>query len=267
MPARVPTLGGAQLWQDRRWRDGWRVQRHVWTGHHRVLDPGERRVRSGDLASCLAALPDAPCPETLVVVLHGLGRTRRSMRHVEETLGVAGFAVARLDYASTRRPIPEHAAQVLEVLGDLPGTRRVHFVTHSLGGIVARLVLASEAWPAAIEAGRLVMFAPPNRGASLAQELARRMPGPFRALMGPSSSEIAAGLSDVPPPRIPFAVVAGNKGDLNPLIPGDDDGIVGVQETKLEGMAVHREVEALHTFVMDHPEAQATMVEFLRGGD
>jgi hypothetical protein len=61
-------------------------------------------------------------------------------------------------------------------------------------------------------------------------------------------------------------VVAGQKGEsLNPLIPGPDDGVVGVEETKLEGMSEHVVVDAIHTFVMRHPEARARAVRFLRG--
>ena len=34
----LPTLGGMQFWGDVTHRAGWRVQRHVVTGHHRLLD-------------------------------------------------------------------------------------------------------------------------------------------------------------------------------------------------------------------------------------
>jgi hypothetical protein len=267
----VPTLGGAQLWADRRWRSGWRVQQNVLTGHHRLLDPRDRRHAVGTLATCEAALDrgaprDVGCGEP-VVVLHGLGRSRRSMAAMTASLADAGFLPVVLDYPSTRRGIGAHVEQVIEVLthleGSSEGRRRVSFVTHSLGGIVARGVLGHPAFPDHLVPGRMVMCAPPNRGASLARTLDGRLSPIFAAIMGPSGSELAAGVA-VPVPTIPFLVVAGQRGtSLNPLIGSPDDGVVAVEETKLEGMTEHLVVDAIHTFVMQHPETRAATVRFL----
>lgn len=264
----IPTLGGAQLWADRRWRAGWRLQQHVLTGHHRLLDPFDRRHVAGSLAACEAVLNRQRLPRTarrVVVVLHGLGRTRRSMLGMAEALEHAGHSPVRLDYPSTRRGLDAHVAQVLEVIEHLAGAEEIDFVTHSLGGIVVRGLLASEAWPRRLSPRRLVMLAPPNRGAALARLLDERAPLLFRAVMGPSGSEVAAGLR-LPAPSIPFVVVAGSQRGgrgINPAIEGDDDGVVGVEETKLEGMARHVVVDALHTFVMDHPDARRVTLEHL----
>lgn len=264
----VPTLGGAQLWADRRWRAGWRIQQHVLTGHHRLLDPADRRHASGTLARCVdaltvRALPAAPA--RVVVVLHGLGRSRRSMAGLARALTDAGHTPVRLDYPSTRRGLADHVAQVLEVLAHLEGAAEVDFVTHSLGGIVTRGVLASPAWPPRLSPRRVAMLAPPNRGAALARMLHGSVPGLFGAVMGPSGGEVADGIP-YPPPSVPFLVVAGGQGaarGLNPAIEGDDDGVVGVEETRLDGMVEHRVVEAIHTFVMDHPEARRAVLDFL----
>ncbi len=188
------------------------------------------------------------------------------MRSVEPVLREAGFGVARLDYPSTRLRLEAHVATLVELMSDLPGTRRVHFVTHSLGGILARRTLASEDWPGAIEQGRLVMFAPPSQGASLARALDAKLGGLFEAVMGPSGRQIA-GSGVAPLPTVPFLVVAGStRGGrgTNPLIPGDDDGIVGVEETRLPGMAHHVVVDSIHTLVMNHPQAHEAMRTFLR---
>ena len=139
----VPTLGGAQLWADRRWRAGWRVQQNVLTGHHRLLDPSDRRHAFGSLEECASRLSALPAgPARLVVLLHGLGRTRRSLRGMADALEAAGHAVALLDYPSTRRPIEDHVAQVVDLVSNLEGVSELSFVTHSLGGVVARGVLA-----------------------------------------------------------------------------------------------------------------------------
>ena len=227
----------------------------------------------GTLATCEAAL-DRLAPRDvardgageLVVVLHGLGRSRRSMVAMTASLEGAGFVPVVLDYPSTRRGIGAHVEQVIEVLSHIEGPRGVSFVTHSLGGIVARGVLGHPGFPSHLAPRRLVMCAPPNRGASLARTLDGRLSPIFAAIMGPSGRELATGIA-VPVPSIPFLVVAGKRGaSLNPLIGSPDDGVVAVEETKLEGMAEHLVVEAIHTFVMQHPDARAAAVRFLSEG-
>ncbi|MBX3250642.1 MAG: hypothetical protein KF901_25920 [Myxococcales bacterium] len=266
----LPTLGGAQLWADRRWRDGYRVQQHVLTRHHRLLDPHDRRLLSGTFEACLAALAETdakPCPEDVVVLLHGLGRSRRSLAGVDRAFRAAGLYPVRVDYPSTRRPLEAHVAQIVELLAHLEGARRVSFFTHSLGGIVARGVLADGTWPSHLAPHRVVMSAPPNGGASFARVLRAHAGALLAAVMGPSALQVGPG-PDYPPPPVPFLVIAGHAGrderGLNPLLDGDDDGIVTVAETALEGMEGQVIVESFHTFVMDHPDARAAAIAFLK---
>lgn len=260
----LPTLGGAQLWADRRYRDGWRVQEHVLTGACRLLDARDWRRAAGPLAHCVEALEarsPPPCPPHVVVVLHGLGRSRRSMRSMAAALRGAGLAPMCLDYPSTRRPIAAHVEQVAEVLEHLPGATDVSFVTHSLGGIVARGVLARGSLP--LSPRRLVMLAPPNQGASFARQLRARAPRTLSGLAGPAALELADGV-EYPAPAIPFLVVAARRpGGLNPWIEGEDDGVVGVEETRLPGAHEHLVVDAVHTLLMNHPEAQRAAARFL----
>lgn len=272
----VPTLGGAQLWSDVRWREGWRVQRHVLSRWHRLLDPHDHAHALGTEQACERALDARVSPrhhEHLVVVLHGLGRSRRSMRPMVRALEATGHDVAWLDYASTRQTLREHGRAVATLLAHVDATR-VSFVTHSLGGLVARLALAelegaSEGSPRGSlrerlpRPHRLVMCAPPSRGAAMARLLHANVRGLARPVFGPVLDELAQGL-DVPLPTIPFLVIAGAKGErINPLLEGPDDGIVTVEETKLDGMTAHLVVDAIHTFVMGHPEAMAAATRFV----
>ena len=147
------------------------------------------------------------------------------------------------------------------MLAHLPPGSRISLVTHSLGGIIARRVLA-DGWPEQLTPHRLVMLAPPSTSAHLASRLDS---APFHLLMGPSARQLAHGV-DVPTPSIPFAIIAGSLRDgrgINPLLSGDDDGIVRVEETRLTGCAQHHVVPALHTTIMNHPEARALTVRFL----
>ena len=257
-----PTLGGGQWWTDVRWRNGFRVQRHALSGSYRLLDPKDRQLAQGGLLECELAMPDGSTPEHLVLLLHGLGRRSKSLHGLGHVLREDGHAVAAIDYASTRRPLEEHAAALNGLVANLRGTTDISLVTHSMGGIVARRAL-SVGWPERIRARRLMMLAPPSRGAQLA---ARLNSAPFRAVMGPAAVELAEG-AHVPLPSIPFAVIAGSmRGGrgLNPLLTGDDDGIVSVEETRLEGALAHHVIPSLHTTIMNHPEAQRITREFLR---
>lgn len=265
---KIPTMGGAQFWADRRYRDGWRVQENVLTGHHRLLDPNDRRHAFGTIERCLTqfeALPAEAAPADVVVLLHGLRRSRRSLVGLSRALEAAGHRTICLDYPSTRRSLDEHVTQVLGILGHLEGTRRVSFVTHSLGGIIARGALASPLWPERLAKGRVVMMAPPNQGSALARIFAESVPTVFGGVAGPAGFEIADG-PHYAEPSVPVMVVAGRLRPgvgLNPLLVGDDDGVVAVEETKLALMSEHLVVDAIHTLVMDHPEAVAAALRFL----
>ncbi len=193
----------------------------------------------------------------LVVLLHGLGRTRRSLARMDRALVHAGFSTMRIDYPSTRRPIERHAEAVAEQLSRAPVPAKLSFVTHSLGGLVLRQLCTYEApWREAM--ARVVMLAPPNQGASLAATLDKG--GLIRAILGPSFGQIASGRAEtLPAPDVPFAIFAGNA----PGVPGD--GLLRIEETRLEGAAEHHVVPTIHTFIMNHPAVIAGTIAFLRG--
>lgn len=268
----LPTLGGRQLWADVRYSAGYRVQRHVWTGHHRLLDPQDRRLDGGDLDRCSAGLdaaaPDTPGDGDRVVLLHGLGRSRRCFEPLSRRLRSAGHEPIALDYPSTRGTIEEHADQVADLLTHLPGRGRLAFVTHSLGGLVARRLLSLDdaRWQQRHRPSRMVMIAPPSRGSSLARRL--KPNAVFSLVLGPAGGQVAEQVTLAPPP-IPFLVVAGTlRGGRggNPLLRGDDDGIVTVEETHLDGAERHLQVPEIHTLLMQHPKTMHAVVDFLADG-
>lgn len=271
----LPTAGGQQLWADVAWDDGWRVQEHVWTGHGRLLDGGDVRRAWGDVDACKDALAErrarasaAPPEGPVVVVLHGLWRTRGAMEPLVEALDAEGYDVLDVTYPSTRRSISEHAAQVAELLDGLPGEgREVSFVTHSLGALVTRALLARDGdpWRERHRLGRAVFIAAPHQGAAMAR-IGAKIPGAL-AIYGEPSREIAEGAALVlPAPPLPFmniAAVRGTEGGWNPLIPGDDDGVVGLAETHLGGEAAHVAIRGIHTTVMGQPLAVDAAAGFL----
>ncbi len=191
----------------------------------------------------------------LVVLLHGLGRTRRSLARMDRALAEHGFSTLRMGYPSRSQPIEAHADQVAEQLQRVPAAAKLSFVTHSLGGLIVRKLCSHEA-PWRQRMSRIVMLAPPNRGASLASTLDQG--GVIRRILGPSYAQIAEGFAEtLPVPDVPFAIFAGDA----PGVPGD--GLLRVDETRLEGAAEHHVVPAIHTFIMNHPKVIRGTTAFL----
>ena len=275
----LPTPGGLQLWADVFWRGGWRIQEHVYAGYFRLISPDRVRHAWGTWEECRSAfegirisenLPEAS--ERLVIFLHGLGRAGGSFASMQEKLEVSGFDVATLVYPSTRRSLDEHAQQLAHLLDRVEGVLEVSFVTHSLGGLVVRTLLArqGDAWRTRLRLGRIVMLAPPSQGSAVAETLKDFMP--FEWLAGPSGQDVTASgveAERIPVPPCEFGVIAGGKNDdrgWNPLLVGDDDGVVTVEETRLPGATDFLLVERAHTFIMRAPEVVEATRNFLLAG-
>ena len=209
--------------------------------------------------------------QPVVVFLHGLGRTHRSLDGLRKRVEQAGHETWAETYPSRTMSIADlaelEAARIREALPE----RELIAVTHSLGGILVRHMRDMLPWKGA------VMLAPPNRGSRVAQRLGQES-RIIRTIMGPTILELGDPEGWPPPPE-PFAVIAGTAGATigNPpswiigakkIYPPDmpHDGTVAVEETKLEGMADFATVEASHTWMMNHPETQRLVLDFLREG-
>jgi pimeloyl-ACP methyl ester carboxylesterase len=254
------------------------------TGHCRLLDPRSVRRAWGSFERCRDRLEEEkrrrnlpPASGEVVVVLHGLARTRMAMSGLAKFLAAeGGFDVCNVSYPSTRVDIATNARNLAGIVAGLAGAERVHFVGHSLGNIVVRHYLADRALlDATAEAalppvGRMVMLAPPNQGAVIARRLDKL--GLLRLVLGKSLAELGRDWSALErrlaTPR-EFAIIAGGRGrehGYNPLFRGDDDLIVAVEETQLAGAAAFLVLPVLHAFIMNSTEARRQTVSFLRHG-
>ncbi|MEQ1502219.1 MAG: alpha/beta fold hydrolase, partial [Myxococcota bacterium] len=217
----LPTFGGKQFWGDVFLYAGYRIQQNVFTRHFRLLGPtrfapsGDARLAVGSYEHChatfhrLKAAKDIrPASDHAVLLLHGIFRSKDSFGPMTRRLCAEGFDAHAVNYPSTRQTLEEHADQVEQVLERLEDTREVSFVTHSMGGIVARVLLGRQGrpWRDRIRVNRLVMIATPNRGSELATRL-DALPV-TRTVAGPSLGQMALDRVDrIPLPTVPFGVV------------------------------------------------------------
>jgi pimeloyl-ACP methyl ester carboxylesterase len=135
-----------------------------------------------------------------------------------------------------------------------------------MGGLVVRAYLAEHADE---RIRRMVMIATPNRGAELADLLKRNLV--YRGLFGPAGRQLSTEglIPTLPTPDFEFAVIAGARGTptgWNRLIPGDDDGTVTVESTRLAGAADFATVPTIHTFLVGEPDVADMTRRFLREG-
>ena len=191
----------------------------------------------------------------LVVLLHGLGRTRRSMLPIARAVGAAGFSTLNYGYRSRHARAAEHGRALgrrLAAVGHDTSLSRIHVIGHSLGNILIRWVIAYER-PSRI--GHIVMLGPPNQGSRMADRFAPWLTWFSNPLPDLTTDEGGTSRSIPTPPGIPIGIIA-----------GDRDGLVSVAETHLAGEREHRVVRSGHTFMMRRAEVHRLTIAFLRTG-
>lgn len=213
-------------------------------------------------------------PGDCVILLHGLARSSKSMIPLGEQLQAAHYTVVNQDYPSREYTVADLASIAIPpALAECraQSAQRIHFVTHSLGGIVLRQYLLNNSIP---ELARVVMFAPPNKGSEVVDHL-KYMPG-FYLLNGPAGLELGTGENSVPsqlakqgPVTFDLGVIAGTR-SINLLLsmhlPNPDDGKVSVASTKVEGMRDFMTLPVSHPFIMKDPTAIAQTLHYLQHG-
>lgn len=208
-----------------------------------------------------------------VILLHGLARTALSMRSLSKALETEGFEPINLDYPSRKHTIEDLARQLVKtVRHEVPEEWPVHLVSHSLGGLVGRVLISllpGQNWRNA------VFLAPPHQGSMMARKMANHpVTRPFfRWYYGPAGRQVAQEMPELPLPSCPFGIIAGTKARsfFNPtswlsrhLIDDKSDGTVVVQETFLENMGDFAEVYVDHTTIMNQPLIHRMVLHFLQ---
>lgn len=228
------------------------------------------------LLPLLSIMPPLPAAETkpepdCVVLLHGIGLRAYVMKRLEFALRADGYRVVNLSYPSRKMPFEEIAgtylpAQLLK--HDVARAPHLHFVTHSLGSLVVRKLIA-DARPANL--GRVVMIGPPNQGstaADLAQKnaLLKQFLGGNLVRLGTGEDAIVRTLG---PADFDVGIIAGEM-FVNPVfgkaLGGKNDGAVTVESARLEGMKDFIVVPYSHTLMLWRTEVVDQTRTFLSEG-
>ena len=278
------TGGGKQFWTDELLFHDWRIQQNAVTKHYRLLDGKDVRHAWGTFEHCNAKLEKIkrekelpPMTGKVVIAIHGLGRTRQSLSKLGDYVRKeSDYTLIYMSYASTRFELASHAHSLAKVIEHLDGVEEINFVAHSLGNLVIRHYLADQTNEAEGKTPdprirRIVMLAPPNNGARIAEQLSKV---PFFGLIyAKSAKQLAADWKKLEEhlatPQSEFGIIAGGKlreSGRNPLLDGDDDLVVTVDETRLAGARDFVVAPVMHTFIMNDPAVQEYTLRFLREG-
>lgn len=203
-----------------------------------------------------------------VVLLHGLGRRKSAMRRLASRLEAAGYRVERIGYKSLNQSPEENLTEISQQLSvcclNKPG--HLHFVGHSLGGLMIRAFLQDHDVE---RLGRVVLIGTPNQGSQLVDHFGENW---WMKLLGPTAIELGSGMEALPSllskPHYEVGVIAGvsRAFSVNKLVSGDHDGLVAVETTRLTGMKDFVIVETNHSALLYNEEVAEQTIAFLKTG-
>jgi pimeloyl-ACP methyl ester carboxylesterase len=198
-----------------------------------------------------------------VVVLHGIWMAGPVCALLAHRLRGCGFDVALYSYPSVRLSLEENARR-LQRYAEARASGRIHFVAHSLGGLVLLAMLARNP---SLQVGRIVLLGSPCAGSSTAEQLARRRAG--RWLLGRALGSLVPARSRALP-AIEVGAIAGTRcfgvGMVLARLDAPNDGVVTVAETRVPGLADHVVLPVTHSGMLFSARVALQVCAFLRHG-
>jgi len=129
-----------------------------------------------------------------VILLHGLARSSHSMKKMAKALEKAGYSTINVNYPSRKYTIEQLADNaILKALSACPNNVKIHFVTHSMGGILVRQFLSKNMID---NLGHVVMLGPPNKGSQLVDKLGNMLA--FKLINGPAGRQLGTDQQSLP---------------------------------------------------------------------
>jgi len=209
-----------------------------------------------------------------VILLHGILDNAFKMKWAEHQIKKAGYDVLNISYPSTRHTFEELADFIRDQLAAVPElkqAKKIHFVTHSMGGLVTRYYIHKHRPP---NLGRVVMMGTPNTGSEFADFFSEQpaLRGLFDKVCGPAGNQLRTVHVHDEKMKVDYelGIIAGCV-SINPLAPfilrSESDGTVPVARTKIDGMKDHIVLRSTHVFMVYSPHALAQVIHFLKHGN
>lgn len=211
--------------------------------------------------------------DEVVVLAHGLGRGETAMWRFAKKLESANYKVCRLDYStigkSVEKVIEQTNQQIDSCISKAP---KVHFVGHSLGGLVIRAYLQNNQEKLkSYNIGNAVFMGTPNKGSELADHLSEswvmKVGGEVSQSLMTGDSSFGNTIEEVNiVMNINIGIIAGTKpsGLTKKHFDGPNDGLVSVESTKLKSMKDFIAIDVEHTSMRNNDEVTKQTIYFLK---
>lgn len=201
-----------------------------------------------------------------VILVHGLGRSPINMAPLARMFGKRGYQTRCFGYASRSGTLDFFTDNLQSYLEAARSELKepLHFVGHSLGSIVIRRF--AQRFCLRWKLGRCVMLGPPNQTSAMARLVGRA--APMRWLLGPVLSELGISTLSDSVGGLEVGIIAGGTGNrgFSPLIAGDNDFLVAVEETKLLSARDFIQMPAFHGIMMFQPKVMRQTLYFIEHG-
>lgn len=207
--------------------------------------------------------------DELVILLHGLWRSYRAMDPIVQAVTQAGYSALNIPYPSFKDSLDEMVVRLHKTIeAEREHYSKIHFVTHSLGGVIVKNYLQNYEQS---DTSRVVMLAPPLRGSRIVDWLQGIK---LQFVLGPAGSFLSTDSMATEPDSLPLhietAVIMGNRVRiplLHRIIDDESDGIVRVESGKTEGIKEFKVISADHTLITLHQDVLDGVPRFLSTGN
>jgi hypothetical protein len=199
-----------------------------------------------------------------VILIHGLWMKGPELFYLRYKLWQQGYTVYQFHYSSIFRTPEENAARLYQFTSNIDASV-IHFVAHSLGGIVVNHLFQNHEIK---NTGKVVMIASPVNGSAVAIALNKNKY--LKCLLG--KSIIKGLLGDAPAwcnKRI-ICIIAGIQGYgmgsflANNAMQSHNDGTVNLDETKLEKADESHEIARSHFMLLLSNDVAKIIINFLK---
>lgn len=199
-----------------------------------------------------------------VVLVHGLWMHGWVMKLMGTRLGRCGFNTVFFSYPSMRGSLSQNALTLSRFVARITGPR-IHFIGHSLGGLLILQML--EEFPQS-RIGRVVLAGSPYNASCVATKLSRHDPG--RYILGRSMLQWLGQKPLACNGQHELGVIAGCRsvggGRLISRLPLPNDGVVTVEETRIPGVNDQIVLDVTHSGMLLSAELAFQACSFLRYG-